>query len=251
MLCETCGKEIENDWRQKYNRKTPLKYCSQPCKQRANSRKAGIKFPVSKELFQPITIEQAWFLGFFCADGCITGERTFQFGQSGEAGKSTMDWIQREVFKQSPLREYNYVANHYALTYTSPETIQRFLEFGITPKKSLTLNFRFDLLPEPFIPAFICGYTEGDGSIGIAKRTYGKYVLWDLIGTESLIKFIAQYLQEKGFVAHISTRKGYWFLRSQHKTTLPLLEFLYSPSLYRGRKYWKWKTFQEEQSDSC
>ncbi len=102
MLCKICGNEITEDWRKKYNKKSPLDYCSRSCKQRANSRKAGIKFPLPEEMFQTLTEEQAWFLGFFCADGCITSERTFQFGQSGEAGKAMMDWIQKVVFKQSP-----------------------------------------------------------------------------------------------------------------------------------------------------
>jgi len=129
------------------------------------------RYRANDSTFSDYSDETFYWLGFFAADGCIVSEHTLQFSLS------IGDRQQVEKFRsflQSDNRIY-YNDKEARLMLTSPEIVARLAHWGITERKSKTIQF--PNLPDQYIRPFLLGYSDGDGSLGVylyhdKKRNY-------------------------------------------------------------------------------
>ncbi len=151
------------------------------------------KYKVDDNFLDEIKEEQAYFLGIMASDGCIRKfpkcsepYRAFSLTQSGEHGLKLIKYV-RDLLK-SNCKIYHYKkVNSYTIQITSKKLTTRLIELGITPRKTLTLEFP-KCISKNLAAAFIRGYVDGDGCIGIYKRGAGEYLSISLVGTKSFIE---------------------------------------------------------------
>ena len=114
------------------------------------------------------------------------------------------------------------------------------INLGCTPNKSLVLlppN-----LTDDFIPHFIRGYFDGDGSIG----RYNGRLKFSLLGTNDLLSWILNYFKNKGMktTPKISKNKNIHSIQVNSKSDIELIQnILYTSSndYYLKRKKEKFK----------
>ncbi|MGM0901024.1 MAG: LAGLIDADG family homing endonuclease [Bacillota bacterium] len=118
------------------------------------------KHKVNENFFKTWTHQMAWVLGLFITDGTVNKSiHTISFAQKDER-------ILRLV---ANYMEADYVLGAIGPTCKTPtliinsKEIKKDLErLGITANKSLTV--RFPNVPEEFLPSFVRGVIDGDGS---------------------------------------------------------------------------------------
>jgi hypothetical protein len=136
---------------------------------------------VNVEFFKKPSPELAYILGLWASDGCIY-KNTLQIHMND---KDVIYWIAQTIGFNKPIKEIERTGGFYEKTdkvtsigyflrFHSKEVREIFESYGITAKKSKTIQF--PNLPEELIPHFIRGVFDGDGGIYVTKRKInGKY----------------------------------------------------------------------------
>lgn len=119
-----------------------------------------------ENFFDTWTPEMAYVLGYFAADGCMyKNKRGSCYIGFVSTGKELIVTVKRLTGVTNAIEEYQSPKpNHkrrYALQIGSKKIFQRFLEIGLTPAKSLIINF--PKIPEEVLGHFVRGYFDGDG----------------------------------------------------------------------------------------
>lgn len=155
---------------------------------------------VNDQFLDQIGNEQAWFLGLMAADGNIRqGGRYITIGQSKEAGKKLMESVAAMIGFDGPI--YLKKNNHHQISFTSEQMVSKMAEYGIVPNKSLVYQFP-ESLPAQHHAAFLRGYIDGDGSVGIyAQPRKQKLCYWlviSFVGTPEFVNRCAEIVPIKG-----------------------------------------------------
>lgn len=143
------------------------------------------RYEVNLQLFTKWSKKMAWVLGILTTDGNVT-----------DAGVITLAMNIRDIDCVEKVRDI--IAPKKQLTFTregtmavfsiySPELKKQLEVYGVTPRKSLTVRPP-DNIPDEFVPHYIRGLLEGDGTISFSGNTgvLGFY------GTIHLMKFISR-----------------------------------------------------------
>lgn len=168
-------------------------------------------YSINESYFKKIdSVDKAYFFGLIAADGAIVEYKPNKFQMTislQSRDKSILELMKESTKADVPVREYaqsyrleNGTIFKQARFVTGNQTFcAHLINHGITPNKSKTL---IDLIPEvnqEFIPDFIRGYFDGDGSIyqtitsGTKLKNYVSFR-----GTEDLLSGIKEYLSIEG-----------------------------------------------------
>ena len=126
--------------------------------------------------------EKAYWLGFIAADGCVFiggRQHTLSIGLQ----RRDRHWLERfrDIIAPGATLTDNAGPNSTSLSIGSQELVHDLLALGITPRKSLTLEW--PKVPESYELPFLLGYFDGDGSLmQRTGRKSGQYQ-WHLVGT--------------------------------------------------------------------
>lgn len=186
------------------------------------------------------TDQQAYWLGFLSADGCICGrnrekETTIQITLKD---KEHLEKWKLDIECKNPVRPV--VINHrtyWTIRHDSALMAQDLSKFGIVPRKSLKLTFPQNI-DEHLIPAFIRGYFDGDGCITYSLRKRFKAKI-NFVGTFHFLNGIKNYF---GLDYKICC-KGNWFSLDigGFDTIYRVMSHLYNnASIFLDRKFKKW-----------
>ncbi|MBX0330618.1 hypothetical protein K2Z83_23450 [Oscillochloris sp. ZM17-4] len=153
----------------------------------SHTRERNNPCQVRRDYFKVIDSEEkAYWLGFIAADGCVyIGGR--QHTLSIALQRRDRHWLERfrDIIAPCAKITDNAGPNSSALSIGSQELIHDLITLGITPRKSLTLEW--PRVPEPFEMPFLLGYFDGDGSLMQRPgRKAGQYQ-WHLLGTLSFL----------------------------------------------------------------
>ena len=189
------------------------------------------------------TEEDAYWLGFIYADGCVSDEYEF------EIGLKESDYLHLEKFRQflnlTLTVKFKKSNNSCRIVYGNKIFTNNLKNLGVLPRKSLTLKFPYDKVPKELIRHFIRGYFDGDGCISIYKK--GKYrtetVCSSLLGTKDFLDGIrlhspiqfGKYIKNNG-------SENTLVLSASHKKARTFINWLYEDStIFLDRKYEKYK----------
>lgn len=115
--------------------------------------------------FEPLTVEKAWVLGLWFADGCVV-KHDYSI-QCLLYQKNDFDLL-RHVAKilrlASDPRRVKLLTNPDRVCVSSGDFADQLLALGITPRKSLTMLWP-TWVTEELLPHFVRGLIDGDGSI--------------------------------------------------------------------------------------
>lgn len=120
---------------------------------------------VNDDFLNVIGSHQAYFLGLMASDGWVKFPNHAAIAQSHASGKALLDQVARLIGFTGRLY-YRSKADSYALHFTSSALVSRMSSFGIVPNKTLTLRFP-DYIPSEHLSAFMRGYIDGDGCVGV------------------------------------------------------------------------------------
>lgn len=143
-----------------YRNHCPIQKISTIEKSKIQSKNAR-KYNINQDYFKTWSRNMAYILGLWFADGCIYGGRMFDITLH-KKDKYILKQIAKELDYQGNL--YDYVDKQASRINFSCKVIYNdLIALGGTEKKSLTLSF--PNVPDEFLPDFIRGYFDGDGSI--------------------------------------------------------------------------------------
>jgi len=121
------------------------------------------RYNVNQDFFKIWTKDMAYVLGFWWADGFIDKEC---FGISQHKNdKYILENILKVMESNHPIKKT--CKNNYFICIYSKEIIEDIKNLGGKERKSLDIGF--PTVPQEYLPDFIRGYFDGDGSVSILK----------------------------------------------------------------------------------
>jgi len=151
-----------------------------------------------QEFFDTIgTEEQAYWFGFFCADGCIypNGKQVCFYLSSKD--KLHLDKL-ASIFNVSVRIKTSYDKRtrknyeHVRCLLSSKYLCNSILDKDVPKQKTKVLNSKvFDYIPLELVHHFIRGYFDGDG--GISQKKNGLFCVY-FVGTYEFVQFIKSIL---------------------------------------------------------
>jgi len=140
---------------------------------------------------------KAYWLGLMYADGCVYNCKSKPFNiELSLIDKDIIEKLKEDLEFEGLIHTRIYknpaYSNAYKLSFKSEKMFKDLERLGCIERKSLVLTFPDEkLLNKIFIPYFIRGYFDGDGSV--YSNNYGKSKVV-LTGTFSFISSIKEYL---------------------------------------------------------
>jgi hypothetical protein len=219
---------------------------------RKNNIKSRIrKHNCNEDYFEKIdSNEKAYWLGLLFADGYVRKRKQFngkhkQGGTVGISLKNGDEYLLEKLiidlgstYKLTKQIKDEFLS--YKLEVNSSKMADDLINLGCIPNKSLILMP--PNLKDKFIPHFIRGYFDGDGSIG----KYGGRLKFSLLGTNELLVWVLNFFKNKGMktTPKISKKKNIHSIQVNSKLDIELIKnILYNSSndYYLKRKKEKFK----------
>ena len=187
---------------------------------------------------------KAYIMGLLYADGCNQYDRGIVSLSLQEDDKHILDEINLLLGNKKPLCFQNLSKNNhnhhnqYTINLFSRHLCNVMNDYGVTPRKSLTLTFPLWLREELF-RHFIRGYVDGDGSVYWNAKTNASSV--SMVGTELFLTGVSQILKDNGIIVKMSDNHNIKELKTtSRENTVKLITFLYyNANLKLNRKYKK------------
>ena len=204
--------------------------------------------------FSEYNEKSCYWAGFIMADGCIHTKRKTLCISLSSVDKSHLLKFKNDINFTGPISDYT---GHdvridkdfyYSKITIGGKWFANDLEknFNITSKKSFTTTFPD--IPKVFIPAFIRGYFDGDGSITSGGGS-GSCVVTSILGTYELLNsfqifFYDNNIRVKGKTGYgkVSYSKNIYSITYNSKNAIKFLNIIYANSnIHLDRKYNKYK----------
>lgn len=186
---------------------------------------------INDQFLDQIGNEQAWFLGLMAADGNVRqGGRHISIGQSKDIGKELVEVIATMIGFNGPIYLYG---RHHHISFTSEQIGRKLAEYGIVPNKSLIYSFP-ESLPEQQHAAFLRGYIDGDGSVGIYSQPnkqgegISTWLLVSFVGTPEFVNRCGEIMPVKGSIHRINRATNLSEFRVTGKKAVELGKWLWA-----------------------
>lgn len=222
-----------------YHNKKNIKKLSKTEKSQIQSQNSR-KYNINQDYFKTWSHNMAYVLGLWFADGCIYGNKMFDITLH-KKDKYILKKVAEELKYEGPL--YDYVDRQAArINFSCKVIYEDIITLGGMERKSLAL--KFPEVPKKYLPDFIRGYFDGDGSVMNLKnnRLNSAFTCGNKQFLESLLKI----LKEEAGIEGGSFDDSCSSLKFGKRDTLRLGDYIYknNPELFLLRK--RQKFFKEE-----
>lgn len=217
------------------------------------------RYTINSDYFTNIeTEQQAYILGFICADGFVGSEAYNNIViQSND-----LDIIQKiaeELSYTGEIRKtqkggFKNSKNGYVINFSNKTMANDLRNLGIRPNKSLEFDKLLEI-PTNLQRHFLRGYFDGDGSIThyIKKRKYKEKtyaydsMVMTIIATPKLIEEIVENFKIQKYSIQDSKTKGLVYLRINADSQIKeIYKLMYdNATIFLSRKKEKWDKFIE------
>ena len=197
------------------------------------------KYNINQDYFKTWSNNMAYILGFWYADGCIYGGKIFDITLH-KKDKYIIKQIAQELDYQGPILDY---VDRQAcrINFSCKVIYNDLIALGGTERKSKILQF--PNIPIEFLPDFIRGYFDGDGSVYNVK---GKRINTNFAcGSIKFLQSLLQLLKKEAGIEGGSISIANQSLTFGKKDSIKLGNYIYqnNPELYLLRKYEKFKQY--------
>jgi len=215
-------------------------------------RKKSTTFDYDIDFFSEYNIDNCYWAGFIAADGNIRKNRDTLHIKLAVKDKDHLEKFLDNInatynVKNNKENSYSYININGAWFVKDLKN-----NFNITPQKSLTLKFPTKM-PVEFIPHFIRGYFDGDGSISKHSGIY-KITQINFVGTEDVLNYFKNHfyyclgvrLKSKNKFPPLHNAGNTYIIGYSGVNAIKILEHLYLKSSHTNRlnrKYNKYKEF--------
>ncbi len=138
--------------------------------------------------------EKAYYLGLIASDGCLykknNGQCLLNITLHEDDGYILDNFYKVLNIKRKPCK----IKNTYRFQVSSKQIFNDLLRYGIIPRKTWVMNI--ENIPHEYIPSFLLGYFDGDGSITAMKKGLISSTEVSICGTKSSMTSIANLLNE-------------------------------------------------------
>lgn len=204
------------------------------------------KNTVNENFFDELNEESSYLLGYIYADGNINWNSNKSYWAltitASAKDKSHLERL-RNLLSSTKSLLYSPKTNSYRLIANSKRLCQKLIDLGITPRKSLTVNFPD--LPKEQIKHFIRGIVDGDGNVRFVNRERSPYFEITIAsGSELFCKGLITAVKDNtGINANIrKVNKNTYIIQYSCSRGEKLAEFIYSnASIFLERKYLEFK----------
>jgi hypothetical protein len=164
------------------------------------------KYKVNEHYFNKWSHNMSYILGFWWTDGNTDGISRFNISQEKD-NIYILKQILKEIESNHPIKLYK---NMCSIDIYSNKLIKDITKLGGIPRKSLKINFPF--IPLKYLPDFILGLWDGDGSVWYCKNK-NAYLANFCSGSFTLIKDLHKTLKNniggiKGRIRSRIVKKG-------------------------------------------
>jgi len=120
----------------------------------------GIRHQIDELFFDNWSAEMAYVLGLWYADGYMRIDKSYRISIASNDRELLMSVLQAMQASQ-PISKHK--ERCWRITICSKRLYGQLLALGCRPHKSYAMTF--PLVPNPYLPDFIRGYFDGDGSV--------------------------------------------------------------------------------------
>lgn len=199
---------------------------------------------LDQTVFNKITEESAYWVGFLMADGCVTSKKWNNPILSLAVAKQDLSHLKKfkKFLKSSHTLSTFRRGNAYNLKINSTKLCADLGKYGITKRKTLTAKV---LLLEKN-KDFWRGVFDGDGSISIQKDKYCKHkkVHITLCGSKDIVTQFLKFIHSNQIITNVKIfkMKSIYALSISSNVAKRVLHLMYENStIYLDRKYKKYK----------
>lgn len=224
-----------------YHNNKPIKKLSQDEKSKIQSANAR-KYNINQDFFKTWSSNMAYVLGLWFADGCIYNKKMFDITLHAK-DKYILKRIAEELGYEGSL--YDYVDRQAArLNFSCVVIYKDIVALGGTENKSSTIDF--PEIPKEYLPDFIRGYFDGDGSVMYLKGNRLNSAI--TCGSKKFLDTLHGILKTEAGIEGGSYDSSSMSLRFGKRDTLKLGNYMYknNPELFLLRKKEKFDTFKED-----
>lgn len=256
-ICDSCDKSFTRMMMIFSRSKISETYCLECIKLRSSKflklknvyNPSSKKYTCNENYFAEKSLQACYWAGFIAADGCITTKKNnlLSILLSSKDEKHLTNFkenINYDGVLESKIVENKYLMSH--LRITSQKICDDLASiFNIYPRKSLTHEPPVGLTEEQEL-AFIIGYIDGDGCIGIIKNIKSKLgyflnrkypIFLDICGTQNFLEWIKLKLKISSNIYKTNTKIN--SLKTAGKNCYQILNNLNSININKLDRKWK------------
>lgn len=198
-------------------------------------------FDINENFFSTWSSEMAYVLGLIITDGCISKTGVISLSMND---KELLEKVKKVMGSAHNITPSKHQKGLYYFHFARENMVKRLRDFGVTPRKSLEV--KFPDIPEDFLPDFIRGVFDGDGSVYFDKRSKDYPIRTGLYsGSKDFIEKLEENLIKLGLpkrkISQQRTKNGmYYGIRYGHHASLKMFDILYKNTqngLFLERKY--------------
>ena len=190
------------------------------------------KFHINQDYFKKWSSNMAYVLGLWFADGCIYGNKMFDITLHNK-DKYILKQVAKELEYEGSL--YDYVDRQAArLNFSCVVIYNDIVSLGGCENKSMVIEF--PEVPNEYLPDFIRGYFDGDGSIMEIKNNRLNSAF--TCGSKKFLDKLLEILKTEAGIEGGSYDPSSYTLRFGKKDTIRLGKYMYknNPELFLKRK---------------
>ncbi len=218
-------------------------------------REHKYKYEINHSYFDKITTEeQAYVLGFLCADGSVSKNQNSLLTLVSK-DVDAVERIKTSLKSSSPITIMeNDDGTYYRIAFYSKQICDRLTDLGCVPQKSQFLQWQIGSIPRNLIRHFIRGYFDGDGHFSFWKHR-GKYLKshWTITSTLPFCEGMSGYIKHRfGFNCYMSRRhkksksNNRTIELSGNRQITKLMNWIYEgATIFLQRKKSKFEEFQK------
>lgn len=198
-------------------------------------------FDINENFFSSWSPEMSYVLGLIITDGCISRAGTVSLCIND---RELLEKVKKVMGSAHNITPSKYQKGLYYFHFAREKLAEDLHKFGIFPRKSLTV--KFPDVPEDYLPDFIRGVFDGDGSVFFEKRSKPSPLRTNFVsGCKDFIDGLEKSLESLGMPARTIYRqktKNAWSYKLVycHRDSIKLLKILYKNTqnrLFLERKY--------------
>lgn len=198
-------------------------------------------FEINENFFSVWTPKMAYVLGLIITDGCISKTGTVSLSIND---KELLEKVKKALGSTHKIEPSKHQNNLYIFHFARENMVRDLEKLCVVPKKSLIV--KFPEVPQAYLPDFIRGVFDGDGSVYFDKRSKKCPIRASFhSGSKDFIEKLEANLQKLGMpkrkISHQKIKNGiYYGIRYGHKDSIELFNILYKNAqncLFLDRKY--------------
>jgi predicted DNA-binding protein YlxM (UPF0122 family) len=208
-------------------------------------------YEVNEKFFSKWSAKMAWVLGCIFADGNIhpQAQGTYCLSISSK-DTSLLQNIKNAMNSTHPIKKVVHKQWFiYRLFITRPQINNDLSQLGITPRKSLTISF--PKIPYSFLPHFIRGVFDGDGSVFFEPRSKKSPLRVSFVsGSKAFMSTLETKLcmhagLSKRIIYETHLENTSYYIRYSHQDSLKFFNYIYEDADETIRLERKYKKFIE------